>query len=148
MRDRSIARPAATVVAVGFAGLAVFQLALAAGAPLGAAAWGGTERVLPMAFRIGSAGTVLLYAVGAFAVLRCAGFHVPGISVRFARAATWVLGVILPLSGLANLASESEWERYLLAPVAIGLGALCLMVARSTRPEHTKGVSARAATSA
>ena len=35
------ARVAAVVAAIGFAGIAIFQLALAAGAPWGYAAWGG-----------------------------------------------------------------------------------------------------------
>lgn len=130
VKRQSRARWAAIAVAVGCAGLAGFQLALAAGAPLGDAAWGGTETILSSGLRVGSAFAVLLYAVGAFAVLRCAGSDIGWIPVRFARVATWVFGGILLLSGLANLASESSWERYLFAPVGVALGALCAMVGR------------------
>jgi hypothetical protein len=126
-------RGAAITVAAGFAGLAVFQLALAAGAPLGAAAWGGTETVLPASLRIGSAFAVLLYAVAAFAVLRCVGFSIGWMPPRFAHVATWVLGVILPLSALANVASHSGWERYLLAPSGLLLGIGCVAIARHSR---------------
>jgi hypothetical protein len=133
MRHRRVVRGAAIAVVLGFAGLAAFQLALAAGAPLGAAAWGGTDRVLPTTLRIGSAVAVVIYVVGAFAVLRCAGFNIGWIPARFARVVTWILGVGLPLSALANVASESEWERYLLAPVGLVLGTLCLVIVGYTR---------------
>lgn len=42
----------AVVAATGFAAIAVFQVALAAGAPLGRAAWGGTH---PEQLPVGSA---------------------------------------------------------------------------------------------
>lgn len=138
-RNQAFVRWAAVAVAVGFAGLAVFQLALAAGAPLGAAAWGGTEGVLPATLRIGSAVAVLMYVVRAFAALSCAGLNLGWVPARFARVATWVLGVILPLSAVANLASESEWERYLLAPIGLLLGVLCVVIARYTRTRAEEG---------
>ena len=37
---------------------------------------------------------------------------------------TWVLVGILGLAAIANVASESQWENYVLAPVAIVLAAL------------------------
>ena len=43
---------------------------------------------------------------------------------------TWVLVVVLALSALVNVASDSPWERYLMAPVALLLAGLCLIVAR------------------
>ena len=131
--DQRLVRRAATAVVVGFAVLAIFQLALVLGAPLGAAAWGGTETVLPPSLRFGSAVAVLFYIVGAFAVLRCARFNVRWMPIGFARVATWVLGIVLPLSALANLASESGWERFLLAPIGLCLGVLCVVIARHTR---------------
>ncbi|WP_241971264.1 hypothetical protein [Microcella alkaliphila] len=55
------------------AALALFQLALIAGAPLGHFAWGGQDRVLPTAKRIGSVVSILLYALFAVVVLQRAG---------------------------------------------------------------------------
>jgi hypothetical protein len=141
----NVVRPAAISVAVGFAGLAVFQLALAAGAPLGAAAWGGTQRVVPNGLRIGSAIAAVLYVVGAFAVLRCAGYELRWMPFQFARIATWVFGVILPLSAVANFASESEWERYLLAPIGLLLGVGCLAITRYSRTPADAVVTAEPA---
>jgi hypothetical protein len=35
------------------------------------------------------------------------------------------------MAALINLASASEWENYLMAPVALLLAALCVIVARA-----------------
>jgi hypothetical protein len=114
---------------VGFAGLAVFQFALIAGAPLGRAAWGGTATQLPQSLRLASAVTILIYVLGALLVLRRAGFTIRWISAEFARWGTWALVIILTLSALPNFLSQSPWERFLLAPTALLLAVLCLIVA-------------------
>ena len=54
-------------------GLAVFQLLLIAGVPLGRFAWGGQNVVLPARLRIGSAVAVVLYALFAVLMLQAAG---------------------------------------------------------------------------
>ena len=51
---------AAIALTVILALLAVFQLALVLGAPLGRFAWGGTHRVLPARLRIGSAVSIVI----------------------------------------------------------------------------------------
>ncbi len=51
--DRT-ARLAAAAAAVGFAGVAMFQIALAAGVPWGVAAWGGQPAQLPTTLRLAS----------------------------------------------------------------------------------------------
>lgn len=129
MRSRAFVRFAAIVVAVGLAGLAVFQLALIAGVPLGAAAWGGTRTVLPPSLRIASAVTILIYGLGALLVLRRAGFPIRWISPRFAHWGTWALVIILTLAALPNFVSQSPWEQFLLGPTALLLAALSLVVA-------------------
>lgn len=139
VETRALVRRAAMAVAVGFAALVAFQLALVAGAPLGRAAWEGTARVLPTSFRIGSSVTVLLYSLAALVVLRHAGFPVRWVSPAFAHRGTWAVVVILPLSALANFASESPWERFLMAPVAVVLAVLSFIVARNA--DDTVGAS-------
>jgi len=44
-------RLAAVAAAIGFGGIAIFELALAAGAPLGHAAWGGSHATSPQGSR-------------------------------------------------------------------------------------------------
>jgi hypothetical protein len=118
-------RRAAHAATIGFAALLAFQVALAAGAPLGHAAWGGTHAHLSIAQRVGSAISVAFYAVAILGARRRA-------SGRQARRYSWsTLGLvgILGLSALMNAASNSTWERYLLAPVALALAVLCAVVA-------------------
>ena len=61
--------PAAIALTVILAALAVFQLALALGAPLGRFAWGGQHRVLPTKLRIGSLVSIVIYAITALLAL-------------------------------------------------------------------------------
>lgn len=55
--------PFALGLTVVLALLALFQIALALGAPLGRFAWGGQHRVLPPRLRVGSAVSVLVYVL-------------------------------------------------------------------------------------
>ena len=114
---------------MGLTGLAVFQVALTAGAPLGRAAWGGRSTYLPNSLRIASAITIVVYVLGALLVLRRAGFPIRWISAVFARWGTWAFVIILTLAALVNFLSQSPWERFLLAPTALLLAALSLIVA-------------------
>ena len=123
----------AVAAAAGFMVLAAFQLALALGASLGEAAYGGTRTELPGALRITSGTAFVVYCFAALAVLRRGGYQVPLISARVARVATWVFVGVLLLGALMNFASSSGWERFGWGPFALVLGLLCLVVARSPR---------------
>ena len=132
MRKGTVSRRAGPATAVGFAALAVFELALAAGAPLGRAAWGGTQAQLPLSLRLANAAAIAFYGLAAVVMLRRAGFRIGWVSRAAARVGTWVLVVILPLSALVNVLSPSPWERFVMAPTAVVLAALSLTVVRST----------------
>lgn len=80
------------------AGLAVFQIALISGAPLGRLAWGGQHEVLPARLRAGSAVSIILYAVFAYAALAKAGM-VPFLGKRLSR--RWPCGCWQDISPLA-----------------------------------------------
>jgi hypothetical protein len=122
-------RTAGIVAAVGFTGIAAFQAAIAAGAPLGRAAWGGTYVRLPQRFRAASAVAVVVWILAALVVLARAGFDASPVPFGVSRWATWVLVVILPIGALMNAVSRSPWERFVWAPVALVLSALCLSLA-------------------
>ena len=128
--QRPARSPAAAAAAAGFIGLAGFELALTLGAPLGRAAMGGTHTYLPAGLRIVSGVATLIWPLAALVVLRRGGYRVPLISARVSRTGTWVLVGLLSLGVLMNLASSSDWERFLQAPFAAVLAALCLVVAR------------------
>jgi hypothetical protein len=128
---------AAAAAAAGFLGYAAFQLALALGAPLGRAAFGGSHTYLPPGLRLVSVIAVLIWLLATLVVLRRGRYQVPLIPASAARAGTWALTGLLSLGVLINLASPSGWERLLQAPIAAALATLCLIVARS-RPQPTE----------
>ncbi|MGX5697743.1 hypothetical protein ACWKWP_16210 [Agromyces soli] len=121
--------PAAAIALTVLLGLlAVFQLALALGAPLGRFAWGGAHRVLPARLRVGSLIAIVIYAVIALLALDRAGLvdlvpepvSVVGMWVAFAY---FVVGIPL------NAISRSRAERLTMTPVVAVLALLSLLVA-------------------
>ncbi|MDT0165895.1 hypothetical protein Q9R32_10020 [Actinotalea sp. AC32] len=118
---------AAVVACLLLTALVAFQVALAAGAPWGHLAWGGqNEGLLPGRLRVGSAVSVLLYALFAVVALDRAGL-VDVLPDGFTAVACWVLTGYLTLGVLMNLASRSRAERLVMTPVAAAL-ALCFLV--------------------
>jgi hypothetical protein len=130
----ALARTAASAAAVGFAGIAAYQLALAMGAPFGAAAWGGTHPgTLPPGLRVASAFGAVLWGFAALIVLQRVGLSsVLPFGHKVVHRATWVLVVLSFMSAVANFASQSAVEQFILAPVALTLAVLCFIVARRT----------------
>ena len=120
---------AAVVAYLLLAGLAVVQIALAAGAPLGRLAWGGKHRVLPRGLRIASAVSVLLYALFAFVISRAVGYATDVGDHREGYPLIWVLTAYFGIGVLANLASRSRPERLVMTPVALLLALCCLVIA-------------------
>ena len=115
--------------ATGFLAIATFQAAIAAGAPLGRAAWGGTHVRLHQRLRVASAVAVVVWILAALVALARARFDASPIPFTVSRWAIWVLVVLLPIGALMNAASRSPWERFLWAPVALVLALLCLALA-------------------
>jgi hypothetical protein len=122
---------AAVVFVAILAALAVFQLALVAGAPLGRFAWGGQDRVLPSRKRIGSVVSVVLYVAFALLALERAGILdlLPKGADTVVLVAMWVVAGYLALGILMNLASRSKPERYVMTPVVTVLAALGVVLA-------------------
>ena len=108
--------------------LAVFQLALVLGAPLGRFAWGGQHRVLPARLRVGSAVSILIYAV----IDIIAWDRVGAINVfadAFSEVAMWVIFAYFVLGILMNALSRSKPERYTMVPVSAVLAVLSFFIA-------------------
>jgi len=122
-------RTAGRLAALGFLAIALFQVALALGAPLGRAAWGGAYEVLPVSLRIGSAVAVAIWLLAAFVVTARAGVPIVPLPIYAARWVVWLLVVLSLLGALMNFASSSPWERFGWAPVALIQAGLCLVVA-------------------
>jgi hypothetical protein len=120
----------AVIAASGFVAIAVFQAALALGAPLGRAAWGGTRTHLPQGLRVASGVAVIFWSLAAVVVLARSDVDATSVPDVVARWGTWILVVVLLVGAVMNAASSSPWERFLWAPLALVLAVLCFFVAR------------------
>ncbi|MET4157088.1 hypothetical protein [Agromyces sp. PvR057] len=108
--------------------LAVFQLALALGAPLGRFAWGGSHRVLPAGLRIGSLVSIVVYAlIAVLALDRAAVIDV--VPDVVSTVGMWVVFAYFVLGIVMNAISRSKPERYTMAPISAMLAVLSLIVA-------------------
>lgn len=97
--------------------LGLFQLALAAGLPLGRLAWGGGHRVLPIRLRLASAASIPLAALGVAATGQALGLWTV-VTDAAATVALWGLGGLFALSLVGNLITSSRVERRHGAPLA------------------------------
>lgn len=102
---------------------AVFQLALAAGAPWGAATMGGRfPGRLPLAMRgVAIVSAAILVGFAAVVEVR-AGIIVPNWQ-PFTRTAIWFVVGYCALGTLANAITPSRWERIIWLPV-VGLALI------------------------
>ncbi|MET1022376.1 MAG: hypothetical protein ABWX69_09290 [Arthrobacter sp.] len=119
----------AVVACAVLAGLAIFQAALAAGAPLGRMAWGGGHTVLPNKLRIASALSVALYALFAYTALAKADLAPALLNDTVTSASTWVLTAYFGLGIVMNGISRSKPERLIMTPTVLILTALFLILA-------------------
>jgi hypothetical protein len=120
---------AAIVFCVVLGLLGLFQLALAAGAPLGRFAWGGGQEQLTTPYRIGSIISILIYAVFAVIAAERAGFVTLLPAPDIARIGVWVITGYMALGIFMNAISRSKPERRVMTPVALVLFATSLVVA-------------------
>lgn len=122
----------AASIATGLIGvIIIFQLALAAGAPWGAASWGGRHSgVLPPHLRIASAvAGLIVYPAMLVFILDAADLVTLGLADRrLTIVLLWVLVGLFGLATMANLASPSRVER-VWAPVALSVGVCCASIA-------------------
>jgi hypothetical protein len=119
----------AAVIAVALIGVLIaFQLALAAGAPFGAAAWGGRNPgVLPARLRIASAFVgLVVYPFMAAVVLTSTGVIDDDWFPFDLDVAMWVLAGFFALGVLANAISRSPPER--IWSLVSGVLAVCCAV--------------------
>lgn len=125
------ARFAAIVFGGWIAALALFQLALAAGAPWGEYAMGGAfPGVFPPAMRIAALVQAPILVLVALVVFARAGLMLPGWA-RASRVLIWGVVALLAVGLVLNLITPSHLERLIWAPVAGFLLLASLRVALS-----------------
>ncbi|KGP72585.1 hypothetical protein [Pontibacillus yanchengensis] len=107
-------------------GIAIYQLLLALGFPLGAAAWGGKHRILPIHLRIASMFSALFLVCMGILILQ----HTPIIEPFLpTHPILWVFTVFLGVNTVGNVVSQSKLERLIMTPISSILFLLCLLVA-------------------
>ena len=124
-------RGAGVAAVVGLLVIVAFQLALALGAPLGRAAWGGAQAELSPKLRVASGMAVVIWLFAVVIVLGRVGIQVVPLPEAVLTWGTWILVVILILGAILNFASSSAWERFLWGPLALLIALLALVVALS-----------------
>jgi hypothetical membrane protein len=111
--------------------LALFQLALALGAPWGHLAMGGRyPGRFPPPMRIAALAQVAINLALAAIVFARAGVALPEL-FDISRIGIWIVVAVMALAVVLNLITPSRWERRLWAPVAIPLLASSVHVALS-----------------
>jgi hypothetical protein len=111
--------------------LALFQLALALGAPWGHLAMGGRfPGRFPPPMRVAALIQIAIYLVLAAIVFVRADVALPSL-FSISQIAIWIVVALLALGVVLNLITPSRWERRLWAPVAILMFAASLRVALS-----------------
>jgi hypothetical protein len=129
----AISQWSARGAAVFCAGFALFQAALALGAPFGQIAWGGSSAVLPTGLRWTSAGAaVYLLVAAAIMEVRAGdwGRELPRLPFLIFNI---FLAAQLALNTLANLATKTEGERYGMGAASAGGCVLCIWALRPAR---------------
>jgi len=126
--NRNIIKSAAIISTAIFVGLIVFQLLLALGFPMGRAAWGGEYEILPTSLRIGSLISAFILFFASYLVLSRAeiinDFGLP----RLSKYGVLVLAGFFSINTLANLISQSNLERMIMAPIALTLNICCFIL--------------------
>jgi len=127
-----LGRAAALLYAGVSAGVVVFQVALAAGAPWGAYAMGGAfPGQFPLMLRIAALAQAALISGMAVVVLSRAGLVLAGWS-GVTRWLVWLVVAFAAVSLVLNLITPSAGERAIWAPVALLLLASSTVVATET----------------
>lgn len=116
--------------------LALFQIALAFGAPWGRFAWGGQHPgTLPTNYRIASAFSLLVYGFMVVLALDRAGL-IDVLPQNFSSVGSWVVFAYLVLGVVMNAISRSKAERWVMTPVSLVLAVLALLIALSPVAER------------
>lgn len=119
---------AAWTITVILGALALLQLAVAAGAPLGRFVWGGQHRTLPVSMRIGSLVAIGLYGLFIAVFWTRAGMadYLPADTAGIG---TWVITAFFAFGILANAMSKSLPEQVTMTPLNLVLLACALILA-------------------
>ena len=145
-RAWTVPAKAAVGAAALLLGIAIYQVALAAGVSWGEASYGGradtVDGVLPDSYRAMSAAAAAILAFAAWIVAARGQLVGRGfVGPRFLEVATWVIAVYLAVNTVMNATAEHLAERFILGAVTLTAAALSLIVASRAPRESDAHVS-------
>ncbi|MGM9945862.1 MAG: hypothetical protein ACI33M_12995 [Lysinibacillus sp.] len=118
------------IVAILFVSIAVFQVLLSLGYPLGEYAMGGYYKVFPKKLRIISVVNALILLFMGFVFLQHANV-LSGVDFLSTNILVWVITIYLGINTIANLISRSKKERFVMTPLSCLAFVLCLFISLS-----------------
>ncbi|MFD1205529.1 MULTISPECIES: hypothetical protein [Sporosarcina] len=125
-----IASILSVVVAIMFVSIAVFQVLLSLGFPLGEFAMGGFHKVLPKKLRIVSVfNAIILLFMGFIFLQHTNVFHAFNFSST--NIFVWAITIFLGFNTIANIVSRSRKERVVMTPLSSIAFLLCLYISLS-----------------
>ena len=128
---------AAIVAAVLMAGVIAFQVALAAGLPLGEATMGGRAAtvggVLQPPYRAMALGSAVVLVLGAWIVLGRAGTVPIFLGGQALAWSAWVVAGFMALNTLTNLSGRHPLERWGMSSITLATAVLVGYVAYAAR---------------
>ena len=107
--------------------VAVMEILLIAGLPLGEFTMGGRYKVLPPALRIAAASSILLQIFGVLMLLQGGGYMNMWFGESPTRIICYVFGGFFAVNTIMNLISPSKKEKFIMTPLA-ALEAVCFFV--------------------
>jgi hypothetical protein len=125
----TLVQTAAIFGTVLFGLLAILQISLLLGAPLGEFAWGGQQKKLDPNRRVGSGLNIVLYGVFSLMMLARAGFIYSAALEPILPFALWMMVAFASVGIFLNAITRSRKERAVMLPTAIVLFACQLIVA-------------------
>ena len=105
-------------------GLAIFQLMLIVGKPLGDFAWGGRYKVLPKKLRIASIFSIFLYSLFALFLASATGIIEIISSKPIINIGMWIFTTYFIFGVFMNAISRNKKERMMMTPVALCLAVI------------------------
>ncbi|AST91178.1 MULTISPECIES: hypothetical protein [Sutcliffiella] len=118
------------IVSIMFVVVAVFQVLLSLGYPIGEFAMGGYYKVLPKKLRIASLINAFVLLFMGFVILQHANVII-GFDFLPTNILLWVITIFLGVNTIANLISRSKKEKLVMTPLSGFTFLLCLLIALS-----------------
>lgn len=118
------------IVVIIFLSIAVFQVLLSLGYPLGEFAMGGYFKVLPKKLRMISAVNAIILLLMAFVFLVDSKVII-AYTFLPTNILVWAITIFLGVNSIANLMSQSKKERLVMTPLSTITFLLCLVISLS-----------------